>query len=194
MARCSCGEGLVPGARTCMGGCVIPSSVAELEQLRAENEKLRSVTERITEHAASFMGRLDPLIYTTRKLEATIRSLLASAVPHPGEHPTMWRAWRDAEAVLGIPPEKSHTVGPSNADRLLPMLSSTSKPGDKVFTYMHGFVELVREMNGESGVDGWEAKDRTERFIYLTYADFKMTAAEVAEVRRILAEARGRRP
>lgn len=156
--------------------------------LCAETWMLRC--QKAEEAAASFMGRLDPLIYKTRKLDAVIRGLLSSAVPHPGEHPTMWRAWRDAEAVLGIPPERSHTIGTSDADRLLPRLSKESRPGDKVFTYMHGFIELVREMNGESGVEGWEAKDRTDRFVYLTYDDFKMTAAEVAEVRRILAERR----
>lgn len=144
------------------------------------------------EHAASFMGQLDPYIYRTRRLEAVICSLLASAVPHPKEHPTMWRAWRDAETVLGIPPEKTATIRTDRKTEaeLLPMLSSESKPGDKVFTHLSGFVVLVREMNGESGVNGWEVQDRTERFLYMTYDDFRMTAAEVADVRRLLAERR----
>lgn len=52
-----------------------------------------------------------------KALDAAIRALLNSAVPHPVEHPTMWRAWRKAEALLGIPVEKSRTIG--SADKAL---------------------------------------------------------------------------
>jgi hypothetical protein len=34
-------------------------------------------------------------------LRATIVDMLASAVPHPVEHPTMHAAWERARAVLG---------------------------------------------------------------------------------------------
>lgn len=51
------------------------------------------------------------------ELEAELRVVLRSSVPHPVHHPTMWGAWRQAEALLGIPPEKSATIG--TCDRAL---------------------------------------------------------------------------
>lgn len=43
---------------------------------------------------------VDSLVYRGA-LEKCIRTLLASAVPHPVEHPTMWKAWREAEELIG---------------------------------------------------------------------------------------------
>ena len=48
------------------------------------------------------------------RLRGLIDTLLASAVPHPVHNPTMWRAWRKTEEALGIPENKSHTIGTSD--------------------------------------------------------------------------------
>ena len=52
-----------------------------------------------------------------QRLEESLRDVLKSAVPHPVEHPTMWTAWRKAEAMLGISTEHSHTI--PTADKAL---------------------------------------------------------------------------
>lgn len=64
-----------------------------------------------------------------------------------------------------------------------------NKPGDRVFTYLLGFVELVREMNGQSGVDGWEVRRSDGTLSYLTYEDFNLTQEEIDEVRAALRKA-----
>lgn len=45
---------------------------------------------------------VDSLVYRGA-LERCIKSLLASAVPHPVEHPTMWKAWQEAKDLIGDP-------------------------------------------------------------------------------------------
>lgn len=64
--------------------------------------------------------------------------------------------------------------------------------GDRVFTYLCGFVVLVREMNGESGVDGWEVRRADGSAAFLTYDDVELTEDEISEIRKALATARVR--
>jgi hypothetical protein len=44
-----------------------------------------------------------------RELRDALMNVLSSAVPHPVEHPTMWRAWREANRLLGLDPD-THVV------------------------------------------------------------------------------------
>jgi hypothetical protein len=152
----------------------------------AETWKARA--EKAEDAAATLMNQSTSLVYKTRRLEAVIRMLLDSAGPFPSEHPTMWKAWREAEALLSIPVAKSktHAAGKKLEAELLPMLTDASKAGDKVFTNMFGTVTLVRPMRG----GGWEVQDRTEQFLFLTPDDFALTLDDAIEIRRILAERR----
>lgn len=56
MARCSCGEGVMPGARTCMGGCVQPVSVSEVDTLRREVSRLREAMRAALDEASKLDG------------------------------------------------------------------------------------------------------------------------------------------
>ena len=62
--------------------------------------------------------------------------------------------------------------------------------GDSVFTCLLGQITLVREMNGESSLDGWEVRRSNGRAAFLCYEDFALTELEVDEIRNILAGGR----
>lgn len=71
---------------------------------------LSAENQRATAHAAEWMARDEAHIYEARMLRGVIRMMLAAAVPHPVEHPTMWKAWRSAAALMGLPPTKSGVI------------------------------------------------------------------------------------
>jgi hypothetical protein len=66
------------------------------------------------------------------------------------------------------------------------------KAGDSVFTHLLGTVTLVREMNGQSNVDGWEVHRADGKSAYLNYVDFGLTELEVDEIRNALRSGRTR--
>lgn len=57
------------------------------------------------------------------------------------------------------------------------------KAGDVVFTNLLGAVKLVRETNGQSGVDGWEVERSDGSTAYMFYTDFQLSELEVDEIR-----------
>jgi len=58
--------------------------------------------------------------------EDMIRRMLASAVPHPVEHPTMWSSWYAAEKLLDI--KKSHRIETSNHELRARLIEAAASP------------------------------------------------------------------
>jgi hypothetical protein len=67
----------------------------------------------------------------------------------------------------------------------------TRAPGDVVHLAHLGEVTLVREMNGQSSIDGWEVRRSDGRLAYVTDDDFDLTDEDVKAIRAIL---KGQRP
>lgn len=66
--------------------------------------------------------------------------------------------------------------------------SKPTTPGQVVFTFLLGSVTLVREMKGESSIEGWEVRCVNEKLAYLTNEDFNLTAKDVYDIKRCFAE------
>jgi hypothetical protein len=60
------------------------------------------------------------------------------------------------------------------------------KVGDTVHTNLLGPVTLVREMNRQSSIDGWEVRTEDGIRSFLDYVDFQLTELEVDEIRNAL--------
>lgn len=109
------------------GAKVMAERDAYLENLTATQKRCTELLEEVRRlkrlhahngeaHDALEQQRNDAWTQRDELLQA-LHDVLQSATPHPVEHPGMWRAWRRAEAVLGIPVEESRTI--ATADREL---------------------------------------------------------------------------
>lgn len=81
-------------------GQTVPNTPEAMTQHLLTCEERATSQEEVLRRAAGVAAALD----------AMIRDLLASAVPHPVDNPTMWSAWYRAERFLGIPDEKSQRI------------------------------------------------------------------------------------
>jgi hypothetical protein len=69
-----------------------------------EPDCIYSVLGSANQHAEVLEQYLDAARARIAALEAELRNVLASAVPHPREHPCMSAAWKRAEALLAKDP------------------------------------------------------------------------------------------
>lgn len=73
---------------------------AELRDSRLRHKELEYERDAAVVRAAEAESQLAAANAERERLRDAVVSLLKSAHPHPVEHPTMWAAWRNAEAAL----------------------------------------------------------------------------------------------
>jgi hypothetical protein len=79
----------------------VPALLAEVERLTAERDAARTQRDEAVQALRVASNDANAAEAEVERLRGVIRTMIASAVPHPIEHPTMTQAWADARAVLG---------------------------------------------------------------------------------------------
>jgi len=79
------------------------------------NEEMMRLVEKHDAERETLIAEL----FRARSGETALRELLIevlnSSTPHPVAHPSMWRAWRRANTVLGRPPD-THVIPTADKD------------------------------------------------------------------------------
>src|SRR5574342_128950 len=87
--------------------------IAEVFRARASEAELRrerdAATAKVAEAESCYIAESSRNCDAERALRDALLNVLSSATPHPVEHPTMWRTWRQANVLLGRDPD-THVI------------------------------------------------------------------------------------
>lgn len=104
--------------------------IAELFRARAAESQLRmdrdAATAQVEEAERSYIEESSRNCEAERELRDALLNVLSSATPHPVEHPTMWRTWRQANVLLGRDPD-THVI-PTSDKKLEQRIMSGGRP------------------------------------------------------------------
>jgi len=95
---------------------------AALVRVEAERDAARAEAQAMEN---SYIAESSRNCEAERALRDALLDVLSSATPHPVEHPSMWRTWRQANKLLGRDPD-THVI--PTADKDLEQYLMTERP------------------------------------------------------------------
>lgn len=84
-------------------------------RIAAAEVTLKTALAQVEDAERSYIQESSRNCEAERELRDALLNVLSSATPHPVEHPTMWRTWRQANVLLGRDPD-THVIPTADKD------------------------------------------------------------------------------